>query len=111
MKRSLFVLISILVLVVALTTNPSHAQSTASVDWSSASDLQVMLQAIESVPPAPADSLSRGGTFWSAQHAPGAPLAWPPLPGNFNQVPVWGLGSARRPKASARTIGPLTKGL
>jgi len=27
------------------------------------------------------------------------------------QVPVWGLGSARRPKASARTIGPLTKGL
>jgi hypothetical protein len=80
------------VLAVAFTTNNSHAQSTANTDWSSASDLQVMLQAIESVPPAPADSLSRGGTFWSAQHAPGAPLAWPPLPGNFNQVPVWGLG-------------------
>ena len=71
----------------------SHAQTTAgNVDWSSASDLQVMLQAIESVPPAPAITAPRRGTFYSAQHAPGTRLAWPPLPGNINGLPVWNLG-------------------
>jgi hypothetical protein len=64
----------------------------ANVDWSSASDLEVMLQAVESVPPAPASSASRIGTFYSAQHAPGTRSQWPPLPGNFYRVPVWNLG-------------------
>jgi hypothetical protein len=78
-----------------------HAQGTATlmqggtgstVNWNTASDLEVMLQAIESVPPAPATSAPRFGTFYSAQHAPGTRLAWPPLPGNVYQLPVWNLG-------------------
>src|ERR1017187_3564636 len=70
-----------------------HAQETAAnVNWNTASDLEVMLQAIESVPPAPATLAPRAGTFWSAQHAPGTRLAWPPLPGNAYQLPVWNLG-------------------
>lgn len=56
------------------------------------SDLEVMLQAIESVPPAPAATAPRAGTFYSAQHAPGTRQAWPPLPGNSRQLPVWNLG-------------------
>ena len=64
----------------------------ANVDWSSASDLEVMLLAVESVTPAPASSASRFGTFYSAQHAPGTRSEWPPLPGNVRQLPVWNLG-------------------
>lgn len=64
----------------------------ANVDWSSASDLEVMLLVVESVPPAPASSASRFGTFYSAQHAPGTRSEWPPLPGNVRQLPVWNLG-------------------
>jgi hypothetical protein len=64
----------------------------ANVDWSSASDLEVMLLAVESVTPAPASSASRFGTFYSAQHAPGSRSEWPPLPGNFYSLPVWNLG-------------------
>ena len=64
----------------------------ANVDWSSASDLEVMLLAVESVLPAPASSASRIGTFYSAQHAPGTRSEWPPLPGNFYGLPVWNLG-------------------
>jgi hypothetical protein len=55
----------------------------ASQSVNSMSDTEVMLQAIESVPPAPAATLQRGGTFYSAQHAPGTRFAWPPLPGNL----------------------------
>ena len=51
-----------------------------------------MLLAVESVPPAPASSASRFGTFYSAQHAPGTRSQWPPLPSNSRQVPVWNLG-------------------
>jgi hypothetical protein len=65
--------------------------ATGSVDWSSASDLEVMLHAIESVPPMPATSAPQVGTFWSAQHAPGTANAWPPLPGNMFGLPVWSL--------------------
>jgi len=76
-----------------------HAQETTmpgqvgavSQDANSLSDLQVMLQVIESVPPAPAASAPMAGTFYSAQHAPGTRLAWPPLPSN-NGLPVWNLG-------------------
>ena len=59
----------------------------ANVDWSSASDLEVMLQAVEATTPAPAESVPRGGTFYSAQFP-----NWPPLPGNIRNVPVWNLG-------------------
>src|ERR1039458_4446183 len=74
-----------------------HAQTTlvqsgaVAQDVNSMSDTEVLLQAIESVPPAPATSAPRAGTFFSAQHAPGTRLAWPPLPGN-NGLPVWNLG-------------------
>jgi hypothetical protein len=76
-----------------------HAQEAAmpvqggavSQDVNSMSDTEVLLQTIESVPPAPAASASRVGTFYSAQHAPGTRLAWPPLPGN-DGLPVWNLG-------------------
>jgi hypothetical protein len=78
----------------------SHAQTTATPvqggavaqDVNSMSDTEVLLQAIESVPPAPAASAPRAGTFFSAQHAPGTRFAWPPLPANARQVPVWNLG-------------------
>jgi hypothetical protein len=71
---------------------PVQGGAASTVDWNSASDLEVMLQAIESVPPAPAASAPRFSTFYSAQHAPGTRLAWPPLPGNAYQLPVWNLG-------------------
>jgi hypothetical protein len=61
------------------------------VDWSSASDLQVMLHAVEQTEPTNS-SPRLVGTFWSAQHAPGTTQPWPPLPGNFRQTPVWDLG-------------------
>jgi hypothetical protein len=77
-------------------TTPDQSEATSltepTVDWSSASDLEVMLQAVESMTPAPASSASRIGTFYSAQHAPGSRSQWPPLPCNFYQVPVWNLG-------------------
>ena len=80
----------------AQTATPVQGDATsltaANVDWSSASDLEVMLLAVESVPPAPASSASRFGTFYSAQHAPGTRNAWPPLPSNARRVPVWNLG-------------------
>ena len=68
------------------------ALAAANVDWNSASDLEVMLQAVEMMPTVSADSLPRCGTFYSAQHSPGSPQPWPPLPGNPNGLPVWNLG-------------------
>ncbi len=73
-----------------------HAQETATSALSqqavnSMSDTEVMLQAIESAPPASATTAPRSGTFWSAQHAPGSRYAWPPLPSD-NGLPVWNLG-------------------
>ena len=77
-----------------------HAQETAmpvqggaisTVDWNTASDLQVMLQAVEMMPEVSADSLPRSGTFYSAQHAPGSAQPWPPLPSGFG-LPAWNLG-------------------
>jgi hypothetical protein len=81
---------------IAQTATPVQGDATslteANVDWSSVSDLEVMLLAVESVQPAPASSASRFGTFYSAQHAPGTRNAWPPLPSNARRVPVWNLG-------------------
>ena len=74
------------------TATPVQGSATTAQNVNSMSDLEVMLQAVESVPPAPATTVSSGGTFYSAQHAPGSRLAWPPLPGNINNLPVWNLG-------------------
>ena len=62
------------------------------VDWSSASDLEVELKAVESLPTIPATAAPQEGTFWSAQHAPGSGSEWPPMPGNIRNVPVWDMG-------------------
>jgi hypothetical protein len=62
------------------------------LDWNSMSDLEVELKTIEMTTPTPAANAPDVGTFWSAQHAPGSPEAWPPLPGNINNSPVWDLG-------------------
>jgi hypothetical protein len=67
----------------------SSADTATTVD--SLTDLQVMLQAVESVPPMPAQSLPDAGTYWSAQHAPGSTEEWPPLPSNFGHS-AWSLG-------------------
>ncbi|MGA2854651.1 MAG: hypothetical protein ABSE90_11060, partial [Verrucomicrobiota bacterium] len=74
------------------TAMPVQAGAISAVDWHSASDLQVMLQVVEMMPTVSADSLPRFGTFYSAQHSPGSPEPWPPMPGNARQVPVWNLG-------------------
>jgi len=72
-------------------TNPVQGGA-VSQDVNSLSDMQVMLQAVEMMPAVSADSLPRFGTFYSAQHAPGTRQAWPPMPSNARQVPVWDLG-------------------
>ena len=71
-----------------------HAQDTSTSDQSiqSMTDLEVMLQALESTTPTPAASLPQFGTFWSAQHAPGSPNEWPPLPGNMWGLDAWPMG-------------------
>jgi hypothetical protein len=79
-----------------------HAQESATtvqdntaatgVDWSSASDLQVMLQAVEQTPAIPAAEVTNGTTFWSAQHSMASAEPWPPFPGNIWNLPAWNLG-------------------
>jgi alpha-tubulin suppressor-like RCC1 family protein len=69
-----------------------HAQTDSSGQQFSADDTATMLEAIELTTPTPASSLPQAGTFWSAQHAPGTPLAWPPLPGNIWGLDAWSLG-------------------
>jgi alpha-tubulin suppressor-like RCC1 family protein len=71
-----------------------RAQETATPDQSiqAMSDLDVMLQALESTTPTPATSLPDSGTYWSAQHAPGTANAWPPLPGNMWGLSAWPMG-------------------
>ena len=73
------------------TAIPIQAGAISTVDWNSASDLQVLLQAVEMMPTIPTNSLPHAGTFWSAQHAPGSSEPWPPLPSNFG-LPAWDLG-------------------
>ena len=74
------------------TAMPVQASAISAVDRRSASDLQVMLQAVEMVPTVSADSMPCFGTFYSAQHSPASPEPWPPLPANSKQLPVWNLG-------------------
>lgn len=68
-----------------------HAQENQSNQ--ALTDLEVMLQALEATTPTPAESLPFSGTFWSAQHAPGSAMAWPPLPGNILGLAAWSLGN------------------
>lgn len=74
------------------TSTSAQSDTVSNVDWSSASDLEVMLQAVEQTTPLMAEAAPKAGTFWSAQHAPGTRFAWPPLPANIYNVPVWNLG-------------------
>ncbi|HEY1661497.1 MAG TPA: hypothetical protein VGI03_03695 [Verrucomicrobiae bacterium] len=87
-------IISILVGLGILTATFLHAQDT-NIDWNSVSDLQVELQALEQVPPMPADEVTNGIEFWSVQHAPGSAEPWPPLPGNIVNLPVWDLSDGQ----------------
>jgi hypothetical protein len=69
---------------------PLCAQTIATTDQSTqtASDLEVMLQAVEATMPVPAVQLPTSGNFYSAQHY----NDWPPLPGNVLGLPAWPLG-------------------
>lgn len=85
--------------VLALAIGNIHLQAQLSTNeldvFQTEDDLAVMIQAVEATTPAPASSVPRkglAGTFYSAQHAPGTRFAWPPLPANVNQFPVWNLG-------------------
>jgi hypothetical protein len=80
-----------LILHVQEIATPVQVGAISTVDWSSASDLQLLLQAIEMMPTVSADSMPRFGTFFSAQHSPGSSEPWPPLPSNFG-LPAWNLG-------------------
>lgn len=63
--------------------------SSANVSWSSVSDLQVMLQAVESTPPLPPWQLPIDGCgYYSAQHPD-----YPPFPRNVLQLNGWPLGN------------------
>jgi len=75
-----------------VTTSGTTSPDTTNVDWSTASDLQVMLQTVEQTPPLPPSAVPHFGTFYSAQHAPGSADAWPPLPANVRGTAVWDLG-------------------
>ena len=78
-----------------LTATLLRAQETTNIDWASASDLQVELQAIEQTPPLPAADAINGIEFFSAKHAPGTSQPWPPLPGNVFGLSAWDLGGGR----------------
>jgi hypothetical protein len=66
--------------------------SATNIDWSSAADWQVALQAIEQVPPMPAADATNGVTFWSVEDNPASVEPWPPLPANLTGRPLWDLG-------------------
>jgi hypothetical protein len=57
-----------------------------------ATDVEVMLQALESTSPLPATVITNGSNFYSAQHSPGSEQEWPPLPADVLGLPVWPLG-------------------
>jgi hypothetical protein len=71
-----------------------HAQETDTSNQSiqMASDLDVMLQAVEATTPMPATNAPDAGNFYSAQHAPGSEAEWPPLPADVLGLPIWPLG-------------------
>jgi uncharacterized Zn-binding protein involved in type VI secretion len=64
---------------------PVQGGTASTVDWNTASDLQVMLEAVEQTTPVSAEAITNdpavtGFAYWSAQHAPGSSEPWPPLP-------------------------------
>ncbi|HEX3625382.1 MAG TPA: alpha/beta hydrolase [Verrucomicrobiae bacterium] len=69
-----------------------NAQDT-NMDWGTASDDQVILQAIELTTPTPSNEVPGFDTFYSAQHSPISSQPWPPLPANMNDFNAWNLGS------------------
>jgi len=115
---TLCMLVVLLCRVHAQTVTASDATSpdTATVNWTTASDLQVMLQAVEQTTPLPASAVPHFGTFYSAQHAPGGANQWPPLPANVRGVNVWDLGGNfyllddRTVNYSARQVKTASKG-
>jgi hypothetical protein len=81
-------------------SNFVHGQETATPDESlqAITDLDVMIQALESTTPLPATAAPNAGNFYSAQHAPNTEEPWPPLPAD-----VLGLAVFVRPStANAR---------
>jgi hypothetical protein len=74
-------------------SNFVHAQETATPDDSlqAITDLDVMIQALESTTPLPATAAPNAGNFYSAQHAPNTEEPWPPLPADVLGLPVWPL--------------------
>jgi alpha-tubulin suppressor-like RCC1 family protein len=68
----------------------AHAQETAPSNQSiqAASDLDLMLQALEQTTPLPATETPDSGTFYTVQHMDD----WPPLPGNTMDLPFWSIG-------------------
>lgn len=68
------------------------AQDT-NIDWGTASDDQVILQAIELTTPTPSNDVPAFATFYSAQHSPISAQPWPPLPGDMLDFDAWDLGS------------------
>src|SRR5579872_731381 len=70
----------------------SDIETTTNIDWNTASDEQVILQAIEQTTPVPASDVPASGNFYSAQYSPLSTTGWPPLPGNVNNLPAWNLG-------------------
>ncbi|HTV43102.1 MAG TPA: alpha/beta hydrolase [Candidatus Sulfotelmatobacter sp.] len=69
-----------------------NAQDT-NVDWETASDDQVILQAIELTTPIPSNEVPAFATFYSAQHSPISAQPWPPLPADIEHFNGWDLGS------------------
>lgn len=63
------------------------------VDWNTASDEQVILQAVELTTPTPANDVPNFATYYSAQHSPISAQPWPPLPCNADNFSAWDLGS------------------
>src|SRR5665213_1568920 len=85
---------SLLVIGVLFLSNFISAQTAGDVfsdtntDYSSASDFEIELKAVESTIPTAATNAPELGTFYSAQNPDSAPL-----PANINNAPVWNLGN------------------
>ena len=87
MKSFVKTLLCIVIMAAGLCSTKAQTASPASDD-----DLNVMVQLIEQATPIPSVNVPRLGTFWSAQHAPGTAIPWPPFPGNINGLDAWSLG-------------------
>jgi hypothetical protein len=73
-------------------TFAQSSEPATNIDWATASDDQVLLQAIEETTPAPANEVPMSGEFYSAKYSPLNSGGWPPLPGNVDNLAAWNLG-------------------